>query len=149
MATAYLSLADLEAIIGREALLAAAPDPATPGAVDAARVAGAIEEVSARVDARLRAYYSLPLPAVPGFLARAVARIVHAEMCDEAASTDLIQSRRDASERLVRDVAAGKMRIGGDLDGDGRANQRTGQGRASVVRPAGRRYSPSDTAGII
>lgn len=149
MATAYLTAAGLEEIIGREALLAAAGDPTTPGAVDAARVAGAIEEVSARVDARLRAYYTLPLPDVPGFLRRAVARIVHAELCNEAASTDLIQSRRDASEQIVRDLAAGKMRVGGDLDGDGAANQRTGQGRASVVRPVGRRFSAGDTAGIV
>lgn len=149
MATTYLTPAALEEIVGSAALLVAAPDPDAPGGIDAARVASAIKEVSDRVDAWLRAYYTLPLPDVPGFLQLAVARIVHAELCDDGASTDLIQSRRDASERIVRDLAAGKLRIGGDLDGRGAANARTRQGRASVVRPAGRRFAPSDTAGIV
>lgn len=149
MTTTYLTPAALEEIIGREALLVAAPDPDTPGAIDAARVAAAIEEVSSTVDARLRAYYALPLSDVPGFLARAVARIVHAELCDDAATTDLIRDRRKASEQIVKDVAAGKMHVGGDLDGRGAANASTRQGRASVVRPAGRRFAPSDTAGLV
>ena len=151
MATPYLTAAALEKIVGREQLLAAACDPDAPDAIDAERVACAIDDVSARVDARLRAHYNLPLPDVPDFLSRAVARIVHAELCNESTTTDLIEQRRTASEQLVRDLADGKLRIGGDLDGSAgtEPNARTRQGRASVVRQPRRLFGREDTAGVV
>ena len=151
MATMYLTAAALEEIVGRASLLAVACDPDAPDTVDQDRVDRAIEEVSARVDARLRAHYDLPLPDVPGFLSRSVARIVHYELCDEDAVTDLIKSRAEASEQLIMDLAGGKLRIGGDLDGRAATdpNARTRQGRASVVRPARRRFARGDTAGVV
>ena len=151
MATMYLTAAALEEIVGRASLLAVACDPDDPDTVDQDRVDRAIVDVSARVDARLRAHYGLPLPDVPGFLARAAARLVHYELCDEETVTELIGSRREASERLIMDLAAGKLRIGGDLDGTSgtEPNARTRQGRAGVVRPASRRFQRGDTAGIL
>ena len=150
-ATTYLTAAALEEIVGRRGLLAVASDPDDPEAIDLDRVGRAIEEVSARVDARLRAHYGLPLPDVPGFLSRAVARIVHYELCDEETLTDLIQGRHEASEKLVRDLADGKLRIGGDLDGSAttKPNARTRQGRAGIVRRPTRRFSRDDTAGVV
>ena len=151
MATPYLTQAKLERIIGRDHLLAAACDPDTPDTVDAGRVEGAIEDVSARVDAQLRAHYELPLPDVPDFLSRAVARIVHGELVDQASTTDLIESRAAAAEKLVEHLAAGRLRIGGDLDGapDTR-NARTRQGRAAVVhRGTSRQFGRHDTEGIV
>ena len=151
MATSYLDAAALEEIVGSEALLAAACDPDDPAAVDQERVARAIEDVADRVDARLRTHYELPLPDVPGFLRRAVARIVHAELCSESTTTDLIEQRRNASEKLVMGLADGTLRIGGDLDGSPatQPNARTRQGRAGVVRPARRRFGREDTRGVV
>ena len=150
MTTSYLTQAALEQVIGREPLLAAASEPDDRSAVDAVRVAATIDDVSARVDAQLRAYYTLPLPDVPDFLSRAIARIVHFELCDESSNTELIESRAKAAEKLVMKLAAGELRIGGDLDGSAatQPNARTRQGRASVVRRSTRQYGRDDTAGI-
>ena len=151
MTTPYLTADALEAIVGRERLLAAACDPDDRDALDADRIARAIDDVSARVDARLRAHYELPLPDVPDFLSRAVARIVHAELCDESATTELIEQRRAASEKLIMDLADGKLRIGGDLDGSAatQPNARTRQGRAGVFRRRPRLFGRDDTAGVV
>lgn len=146
--TRYLTAADLEAVIGEDYLRAAAGD--SHGAVDTAAVERAIDEVSARVDARLRAHYDLPLQDVPGFLVRAIARIVHFELCGEGARTDLIESRATAAERLVADLAAGRLRIGGDLDGvPATANSRTLQGRAALVGAPPRQFGRKGTAGLL
>ena len=149
--TPYLTAAALEKVVGRAHLLAVACDPEDPDAIDADRVACAIDDVSARIDARLRAHYDLPLPDVPDFLSRAVARIVHAELCDESTATELIEQRRAASEKLVMDLAAGKLRIGGDLDGSAATapNARTRQGRAGIIRRPRRQFSREDTAGVV
>ena len=149
MTTSYLTASELEQIIGRDHLLAVASD--ANGAVDTAAVEAAIADVSARVDARLRSHYQLPLPDVPDFLRRAVARIVHAELATELTTSDLIASRGAASEKHVRELAEGRLRIGGDLDGRDatQPNARTKQGRASVVRPARRRFARGQTAGVI
>ena len=151
MTTPYLTAAALGKIVGRNQLLAAACDPDDPDAIDAERVACAIEDVSARVDARLRAHYGLPLPDVPDFLSRAVARIVHAELCNQSAMTDLIEQRRAASEKLIVELADGRLRIGGDLDGSAgtEPNARTRQGRAGVVRRPRRLFGRDDTRGIV
>ena len=149
--TTYLTPDDLATVIGTAHLIAAAPDPAQDDTWHAETVERAIASVGARVDAALRSAYALPLPDVPDFLRRAVARLVHAELVSEATSTALIESRRAGAEKLVAQVAAGTLRIGGDLDGDDAtdANARTRQGKAVLVQPGARQFRRRDTTGVV
>ena len=126
MATPYCTPAQLAQVIGRDHLIAAAPDPDQPDAWHAPPVLAALEAVAARV----RAAYRLPLADVPVFLTRAVARLTHAELVTEATSTELIQSRAAEAWRLVTDLATGAALDTTDEDADGAANPRTRQGRA-------------------
>lgn len=130
----YCTEADIEAVIGRANLLSAAADPDTPDTVDAAKVERAIAAVGSRIDGALRARYSLPLPDVPEILRRAAVRLVHAELVDECSATDLIAQRADASGKVLDRIADGRLRIGGDLDGDAGLNASTGAARAHVAR---------------
>lgn len=133
--TPYCTAADLEAVLGREALLRAAPAPDDPSTVDAAAVARAVAAVGSRIDGALRTRYTLPLNDVPEALRRAAVRLAHAELVDEDTATDLIASRADDAAKLLDRIAAGRIRIGGDLDGDaGDRNAATGAGRAHVAR---------------
>ena len=134
--TEYCTAADLEAVIGREALLAAAADPGDDEAVDTEAVARAITVVGSLIDGWLRSRYALPLPDVPEMLRRAAVRLVHAELVGENTTTsDLIESRADAAQKLIENIAAGRIRIGGDLDADpGDQNAGTGHPRAHVFR---------------
>ena len=142
MATPYCTTAQLEQVIGRDHLIAPAPDPDQPDAWQAPPVLAALEAVAARVDARLRAAYRLPLADVPVFLTRAVARLAHAELVTEATATELIQQRATDAWRLVTDLATGAARLDTtDEDADGAANPRTRQGRA-IRTPARDRWFP-------
>ena len=80
-----------------------------------------------------------------------MARIVHAELCDESTTTELIEQRRAASEKLIMNLADGKLRIGGDLDGSAatQPNARTRQGRAGIFRRRPRLFGRDDTAGVV
>ena len=150
MATPYCTPAQLAQIIGRGHPIAAAPDPDADDAWDAATVAAALEAVSERVDATLRAAYQLPLADVPAFLTRAVARLAHAELVTEAARTDLIQQRATEAWRMVTDLATGAARLDTtDDDGDGTANPRTRQGRAIRVRGRDRWFPRGRPTGVI
>ena len=134
--TAYCTQADIEAVIGRQALLVAAPDPDDREQVGADAVIRAIAAVGSRIDGVLRARYRLPLPDVPEFLRRAAVRLVHAELVDESTTTsELIQDRAAAAAKMLDQLAAGKLRIGGDLDADAAdRNVPTGQTQAHVSR---------------
>ena len=133
--TPYCTEVDLEAVIGRRNLLAAAPDPDTHDAVDTPAVERAIAAVSSRIDGWLRTRYTLPLADVPEALRRAACRLVHAELVDAGATSDLIESRAADARKLVEHIGAGRVRIGGDLDGDGTdQNTSTGHSRAHVAR---------------
>lgn len=129
----YCTQADVEAVIGRAALVSAAGDP-DADTVDAAKVERAIAAAGSRIDAALRARYTLPLPDVPEILRRTAVRLVHAELVDECSATDLIAQRAEASGKLLDRIAAGRLRIGGDLDGDAGLNASTGAARAHVAR---------------
>ena len=133
--TEYCTQADLETVIGREALLNAAGDPCED-TVDTAAVARAIVAVSSLIDGWLRTRYSLPLPDVPEILRRAAARLVHAEIVGENTTTsELVESRAAAAQKLVEHIAAGRIRIGGDLDADpGDQNVGTGHPKAHIVQ---------------
>ena len=147
--TQYCTAADLEAAIGREALLTVAGDRDTD-TVDADAVARAITVVNSLIDGWLRTRYSLPLPDVPELLRRAAARLVHAELVDEnTTSSDLIESRAAAARKLIENIAAGRIRIGGDLDADpGDGNAGTGHARAHVVRRRPR-YGRDGLRGVV
>ena len=133
--TPYCTEADLEAVIGRQSLLTAAADPDNPDTVDTDAVARAIVAVGSRIDGWLRTRYTLPLADVPEVLHRAAARLVHAELVHEGTTTDLIESRAAAATKLIEQMAAGRIRIGGDLDGDDSdQNTSTGHSRAHVSR---------------
>ena len=155
MGTLYLTPQQLESIVGCAHLAAAAPgDTATCTrdstiTYDADTVAAAIGAASDMVDARLRTRYDIPLEDVPDFLRRAVARLVHHELVDEAAVTDLIESRAAEARKIVDGLASGKLQIGADTDGDGEANERTRHGRAVVHIPEGRTFRRRDTGGIV
>ena len=140
-ATAYVTAAGVAEVVGDCHLAAAAPAPAgsTP-AWDAATVQRAIDAVAEEVDGRLRNAYDVPLDDVPVYLSRAVARLVHAELVDSGTTTDLIESRAAAARKLIDRIARGEIRIGADdVDGDGRTNTRTRQGRPIIHLPPGRR----------
>lgn len=150
MATPYLTIEQLATTIGRVHLLAVARDPDDPSAWDDVAVQRAIDDVAERIDAALRTSYNLPLPDVPGFLTRAAARLVHAELAGDAAtSSELIESRGKAAEKVVRQLAIGELRIGGNLDEDDAVNARTRQGRAILVQPSDRKFRRGDTAGVV
>ena len=146
----YCTPAQLEQVIGRDHLITAAPDPDVDDAWDEGAVAAALAAVSERVDARIRAAYTVPLADVPAFVTRAVARLAHAELVTEAASTDLIQSRATEAWRLVTDLATGAARLDTtDDDLDGTANPRTRQGRAVRVRGRDRWFPRGRPTGAI
>ena len=149
MGTVYLTPEQLEAIVGRAHLVAAACDPDDPETWDAATVAAAIAAVSDMVDARLRARYGIPLEDVPVFVRRAVARLVHYELVDEPSTTELIENRASEARKTIDGLAGGKLQIGADLDGDGEANDRTRHGRAVLHTPSGRTFRRRDTGGIV
>ena len=133
--TPYCTAADLEAVIGREALIAAAPDPDTADGIDTAVVDRTITAVSSQIDGWLRTRYTLPLADVPETLRRVAARLVHAELVHEDTITDLIESRRTAAQKVLEQMAAGAIRLGGDLDDDPNdRNRHSGAGRAHVTR---------------
>ena len=139
--TRYITPAGVAEVVGDAYLVAAALDPdADPPAWHAPTVQQAIDAVTDEVDGRLRNAYVIPLDDVPGYLSRAVARLVHAELVDSGTTTDLITSRAAGASKLIDRIARGEIRIGADdADGDGRTNARTRQGRAILHLPAGRR----------
>ena len=151
MATPYCTPAQLTQVIGRDHLIAAAPDPDRDDAWDAATVAAALDAVSERVDARLRAAYQLPLADVPAFLTRAVARLAHAELVEgRHDSTDLIHQRATDAWAIVDGVAEGTYRLDvDDDDHDGDANPRTRQGRVIRVRGRDRWFPRNRPTGAI
>ena len=149
MGTVYLTPEQLEAVVGRRHLLVAAPSADDPENWDAATVSTAIAAVSDMVDARLRTRYGIPLDDVPEFLRRAVARLVHYELVDEPATTELIENRAAEARKVVDGLAGGKLQIGADSDGDGTANDRTRHGRAVLHTPSGRTFRRRDTGGIV
>ena len=151
MATPYCTPAQLEQVVGRDHLIAAAPDPDQADAWHAPTVTAALDAASERVDARLRAAYQLPLADVPAFLTRAVARLAHAELVAEGTSTELIHSRATEAWRLVADLATGAARLDTtDEDADGAANPRTRQGRAvRVPTPRDRWFPRGRPTGVI
>ena len=69
-------------------------------------------------------------------LRRAAVRLAHAELVGENTTTsELIESRAAAAQKLVENIAAGKIRIGGDLAGDSAdQNAGTGHPKAHVSR---------------
>lgn len=148
MGTVYLTAAQLEAIIGRRHLVAAAPG-ATPDTFDADTVSAAIAAVSDMADARIRTRYDIPLEDVPDFLRRAVARLVHYELVEECSLTDLIKDRAAEACKTVDGLASGKLQIGGNIDDDAGANERTRHGRAVVHIPSERTFRRRDTGGIV
>ena len=147
--TPYCTAADLEAVIGRTALLTAAPDPDTRDTVDTDAVERAITAVASTIDGWLRTRYTLPLADVPEILRRAAARLVHAELVDELATTELIQTRAVDAQKVIERMADGRIRLGGDLDGDATdANAPTGHARAHVTRPTPR-YGRNSLKGVV
>ncbi len=147
--TPYCTAADVEAVIGRTALLVAAPDPGDPDAVDTAAVERAIAAAGSFVDGWLRTRYSLPLADVPEVLRRAAARLVHAELAAEDTTTAVIESRAAEARKLVEHIAAGRIRIGGDLDSDSAdRNAGTGHPRAHVARRK-LRYGRDSLRGVV
>ena len=149
MGTAYITPAQLEGIVGEGHLAAAAPSETDSDSWDAAAVATAIEAVSDLADARLRGRYAIPLDDVPAFLRRAVARLVHYELVDEAANTELIERRAEEARKILDGLAGGKIQIGADLDDDGEANDRTRHGRAVLHAPSERTFRRRNTGGIV
>ena len=129
MATPYCTPAQLTQVIGRDHLIAAAPDPDRDDAWDAATVAAALDAVSERVDARL----------------------AHAELVEgRHDSTDLIHQRATDAWAIVDGVAEGTYRLDvDDDDHDGDANPRTRQGRVIRVRGRDRWFPRNRPTGAI
>ena len=155
MSTPYLTPEEAARIVGAGALAAAAPAARAPGVPepdppwDRSAVQSAIDAVAQKLDAALVNGYRVPLDDVPDFLARAAARLVHAELVDSATSTDLIQDRAAEAWRLVRQIASGHLRLTPNVDSDPETNARTRQGRTILRQPEPRAYRRRDLRGLV
>ena len=91
-ATVYLDQSRLIEILGERTVQVLAPSAAFSG-IDDVRVQEALDDVAGEIDAMLRARYDLPLTDVPGFLARAAARMTHDALADGRTSSEIIRDR--------------------------------------------------------
>lgn len=126
---AYLTAAELAALVGSKDLATAAPDPDEADRYDAAAVTEQLEAASDWIDDQLRLRYVVPLDDPPEWLKDAAGYIAHAWLCGDVETSDTIRRRRQRAERSVRQAGSGKVLLDAP---------RTRQGRVSVTRPTGR-----------
>ena len=148
-ATVYLTRTRLVEILGERTVQVLAPSNVAADKIDAVRVQKALDDVAGEIDAMLRARYVLPLASVPGFLARAAARMAHDALADARTSTDVVRDRAASARRLIRRLGAGEIHLEAPQP-DGAGAARTGAGRAVLTLPAGpRQFGRDQTAGIV
>lgn len=107
---AYLTLAELENRIGRNALLDVA-DRDHSGDIDALVVERAIQDASELIDSYLSKRYTLPLSVVPAPLARIACDLTVHYLAAEGTITDDKRRRHDDAIKYLSDIALGRVDV--------------------------------------
>ncbi len=131
---AYAQLSDLIARF-TEVELSQVADTDGTGEIDAAKVARALADADAEIDAALVGRYALPLAPVPDLLTRIACDLARESLYSDA-PTDLVAERAKQARNLLAALAVGRMRI--DAAAAPAAN--SSQGLVEIV--TGRRTSP-------
>jgi len=108
----YLDAADLQRRLSEEALAQLTDDLET-GEPDPQRLAEAIADAEAEVNAYLQERYSLPLATVPPLVVRIVADLAVWQLYGRRQLTDeAVEARYKAAVKLCEQLAAGKVSLG-------------------------------------
>jgi phage gp36-like protein len=89
------------------------PTDPTATAINDTRVANAVADISALIDAKLGARYAVPLTSVPLVLQNIACDLVRARLYDDRIP-DRIADREKAALKLLDDIAAGNLTLGLD-----------------------------------
>lgn len=108
----YCTLTDLTDRYGETELIQLT-DEAGTGAIDTVRVARAIADADAEIDAWLARRVALPLATVPGALVRMAAAMVRYYLYKDAAP-DLVTDQYEAAVKFLQAVAHGTVSLGPD-----------------------------------
>lgn len=87
------------------------------GAIDAAVVARALADADAEINGYLSTRYTLPLSPVPAVLEKLACDIARYQLFENAV-TEIVKQRYENAIRFLKDVAAGKVTLGVDGNGD-------------------------------
>lgn len=87
------------------------------GAIDAAVVARALADADAEINGYLSTRYTLPLSPVPAVLEKLACDIARYQLFENAV-TEIVKERYENAIRFLKDVAAGKVTLGVDGNGD-------------------------------
>ena len=129
---AYATLAELLSRFGDVAQVA---DVDGTGEIDAEKVARALGDADAEIDAALVGRYALPMVPVPELLTRIACDLARESLYDDA-PTDVVTDRAEKARALLVAVAAGKMRF----EAAAAPTETSAQGLVEIV--TGRRTSP-------
>lgn len=91
-------------------------DPAAT-TVHAGRVARAVEDIDALIDAKLAGRYALPLASVPNVLRNLANDLVRARLFEERI-TEHVANREKFALKVLDEIATGKVQLGLDLAGN-------------------------------
>lgn len=131
---AYATLADLIARF-TEVELAQVADTDGSGEIDAAKVARALGDAGAEIDAALVGRYTLPMTPVPELLTRIACDLARESLYADN-PTKTVEARAKSARDLLAAIAAGRMRF----DAAAAATENSSQGLVEIV--TGRRTSP-------
>jgi phage gp36-like protein len=92
-------------------------DRANLGAIDATVVARALADADAEINGYLSTRYTLPLSPVPAVLEKLACDIARYQLFENAV-TEIVKERYENAIRFLKDVAAGKVTLGVDGNGD-------------------------------
>lgn len=129
---AYATLAELLSRFGDVAQVA---DVDGTGEVDAEKVARALGDADAEIDAALVGRYALPMVPVPDLLTRIACDLARESLYDDA-PTKVVTDRAEKARAMLTAVAAGRMRF----EAAAAPAENSAQGLVDIV--TGRRSSP-------
>lgn len=92
-------------------------DRASLDAIDATVVARALADADAEINGYLSTRYTLPLSPVPAVLEKLACDIARYQLFENAV-TEIVKERYENAIRFLKDVAAGKVTLGVDGNGD-------------------------------
>mgnify|MGYP001018410175 CR=1 len=92
-------------------------DRASLDAIDATVVARALADADAEINGYLSTRYTLPLSPVPAVLEKLACDIARYQLFENAV-TEIVTERYENAIRFLKDVAAGKVTLGVDGNGD-------------------------------
>jgi len=129
---AYATLAEL---LSRFADIAQVADVDGTGEIDAEKVARALGDADAEIDAALVGRYALPMAPVPDLLTRIACDLARESLYDDA-PTKVVTDRAEKARSVLAAVAAGRMRF----EAAAAPAENSAQGLVEIV--TGRRTSP-------